>query len=245
MAVLAGVSVDYYTRMEQGRDTQPSPAVIRSLADALRLGHQERSHLYLLTGQAPPTAPISATVRPSVQALLDKLVPLPAYVLTPRLDIAAWNAATPAVLLDLAPLPADERNLARLTLLDPEVRRLWVDWESVAREAVAQLRAATGRYPGDARLRTLVDELLVTSTEFAAWWSTHDVSATCHLHKHVAHPEVGELRFFHETLELAADQLQLIAYLPVDSATAIACSRLASTRTETMSPAQPRLRAVD
>lgn len=246
VAALAGVSVDYYTRLEQGRDRRPSASVLGAIGHALRLGDDELEHLHLLAGAAPPrpSAPMPARVRPPVDALLTGLAPAPAYALTPRLDVVAWNTATVAVLFDPGAVPPDERNLARLTLLDPRLRRLWADWESVARETVAQLRAASGRYPADPRLRALIGELLVSSPEFAGWWAAHDVAAACHPHKQVDHPRAGALRFFHETLELTADALRVVVHLPADDATARACSALQRPEVATEAPPR-RLRALE
>ncbi len=242
VATLAGVSVDYYTRLEQGRDRHPSAAVLDALSLALRLTEDERSHLSLLAGQpAARTAPVAARqVRPSVHALLETLLPLPAYVLSQAADILAWNVAVPRVLFEPAAVPTDERNLVRMTIVDPQMRRLWVDWDDVAREGVAQLRDAAVRYPHDTRLRAMVGELLVTSPEFSRWWQEHDVAIACGRQKRVNHPECGSLRLYHESLHLVADGQIVVFYLPADDASTQAVRRL----TESAGNRAPALRLV-
>lgn len=239
VAVLAGVSVDYYTRLEQGRDEHPSLSIVRSIANALNLGPGERSHLFLLAGIAEPRS-YAAETRSSVTTLLDILMPSPAYVVTPVGDFVAWNDATSILWIDPATLPATHRNLVRMTFLDPRMRDLWVDWESIARENVSYLRATAARYPDDARLAGLVDELRCESTEFATWWDEHDVSVRRLPRKRFAHPTHGELAFFNEAMELVGEGLIFMVYVPADAASAAMCQKLTQHPVDTR-----RLRAVD
>lgn len=229
VAVLAGVSIDYYTRLEQGKDLHPSRSVVTALAQALRLDLDETSHLYLLADIAEPQsyAASADSVRRSVSTLLETLMPAPAYVVTPIGDFVAWNDATSILWIDPATLPPEERNLARLTLLDPRMRRLWVDWECMARESVGHLRAATVRFPQDTRLNALVGELLVKSPEFAGWWAEHDVAVRCSPRKRFTHPDEGDLAFFNESMELVGDGLLFMVYVPADPASQEVCRRLA------------------
>lgn len=130
--------------------------------------------------------------------------------------------------IDPARLAPNERNLARMTLLDPRMRQLWVEWEQLAREAVGHLRAATAMFPGDARLTNLVGELLVLSPEFALWWMEHDVALQRSRRKRFCHPEEGELAFYNESMEMVGEGLLFMVYLPVDVRTRDVCTRLAA-----------------
>jgi transcriptional regulator with XRE-family HTH domain len=239
VAVLAGVSVDYYTRLEQGRDEHPSLSIVRAIANALGLGAGERSHLFLLAGIAEP-GNYSAETRSSVTTLLDTLMPAPAYVVTPVGDFVAWNDATSILWIDPATLPPGQRNLARMTLLDPRMRELWVDWESIARETVAHLRATAARYPGDLRLEELVAELRAESPEFVAWWDEHNVTVRRSPRKRFSHPTHGELAFFNEAMELVGEGLLFMVYVPADLASATKCRTLAEQPVDAR-----RLRAVE
>jgi len=239
VAVLAGVSVDYYTRLEQGRDAHPSLSIVRSLANALGLGPGERTHLFLLAGIAEPRS-YAAETRSSVTTLLDTLMPAPAYVVTPVGDFVAWNDATSILWIDPATLPPEHRNLARMTILDPRMRDLWVDWESIAREAVAHLRATAAKYPDDSRLAALVAELRAESPEFVTWWDEHDVSVRRSARKRFSHPTHGELSFFNEAMELVGEGLLFMVFVPADEASAAICRALAQQPIDTR-----RLRPVE
>lgn len=222
VAVLAGVSVDYYTRLEQGRDQHPSPSIVRALATALKLTATERSHLFLLAGLTQPQS-YAAETRASVTTLLDTLMPAPAYVVTPPGDFVAWNDATSILWVDPATLPPEHRNLAWMTLLDPRMRELWVDWESIAKETVAYLRATTARYPDDPRLISLLAELRADSAEFVDWWNQNDVAVRRSPRKRFAHPTHGEISFYNESMELVGEGLLFMVYVPADAASAASC----------------------
>lgn len=239
VAVLAGVSVDYYTRLEQGRDEHPSFSIVRAIANALALGPGERSHLFLLAGIAEPQS-YAAETRSSVTTILDLLMPAPAYVVTPIGDFVAWNDATSILWIDAATLPPAHRNLARMTMLDPRMRELWVDWELIARETVAHLRATAARYPDDPRLAVLVGELRAESPEFVTWWDEHDVSVRRSPRKRFSHPTHGELAFFNESMELVGEGLVFMVYVPADPASAATCRTLAQQPIDNR-----RLRAVE
>ncbi|MCI3273402.1 helix-turn-helix domain-containing protein [Streptomyces cylindrosporus] len=194
VARLASISVDYYSRIEQGR-LQVSATVLGALARALRLDAGQQAYLYELAGK-----PIARRirrgpqrVRPSIHRLLDQLDRSPAMVLGRYNDILAWNAAATALYLDFAQLSLQERNYTRLLFLDPGIRNLHVEWEAAARLSAATLRLETAGNPDDARLTALVGELSVRSPEFRQWWGGRVVSSASHGTKHFRHPLAGPL----------------------------------------------------
>ncbi|MGK5530380.1 helix-turn-helix transcriptional regulator [Streptomyces sp. URMC 129] len=217
VAQLAGVSVDYYTRMEQGRVPHPSKAVLDALARALRLTADETWHLHQLarprtrpTGDRPAGA---QRVRPMLRRLLDGLTDTPAMVMGRCMDVLAWNEASSALLCDLASLTPGERNLARLTFLDPRTKELYADWSACARENVAYLHLEAGRRPDDPRLASLIGELSMRSEEFRRWWAEHPVRDKTSGVKRFHHPVVGDMELDYETLRVADDPDQaLITY---------------------------------
>src|SRR5215470_12545636 len=222
IASLAGMSVDYYIRLEQGRDLTPSPSVLDALARALRLDEIEREHLYSLVRPAvPPTlagpdagrnaAGGPAAIRPGVQLLLDG-IPTPAFVIGRRLDILATNRMARAMLADFDTRPVRDRNHARWIFLDPATRDLYVDWPVVARENVAILRRDAGRYPHDTELQALIGELSVASPEFRTWWAEHDVFARSYGTKRYRHPVVGPMTVHYEASALGDEDQMLYVY---------------------------------
>jgi transcriptional regulator with XRE-family HTH domain len=222
IASLAGMSVDYYVRLEQGRDLTPSPSVLDALARALRLDDVEREHLYsLVRPAAPPTlagpdaggsaADGPAPIRPGVRLLLDG-IPTPAFVIGRRLDILATNRMARAMLADFDARPVRDRNHARWIFLDPATRDLYVDWPVVARENVAILRRDAGRYPHDTELQALIGELSVASPEFRTWWAEHDVLARSYGTKRYHHPVVGPITVHYEASALGDEDQVLYVY---------------------------------
>jgi transcriptional regulator with XRE-family HTH domain len=203
LALLAGVSVDYYTRLEQGRAGQPSDAVLDALAQALRLSHAERVHLVdLARSNSLGPSPAPSTVRPGIQRLLDLLDRVPAQVADHRGNVLAWNALNAAIGTDWGARPPEERNAARYVFLDPEARALFPDWQESAEETVASLRLAAGRHPDDAELAGLIDELSATSADFRRLWAMRDVQLKAHGTKRIAHPVVGMLTVSYESFTL-------------------------------------------
>src|SRR5690348_5381815 len=192
VAVLAGVNVDYYTRLEQGRERHPSPQVIDALGRALRLDAEARAHLYRLAEAAQgdrPRAHVADQVSPALRQLMDGYPNTPAYVMNRTLDILATNALADAL---YAPFePAD--NLARMTFLDPAGRSFYTDWDRAAQATVANLRQATGFDPSDPRLAELVRTLTDQSADFARLWNAHTVRGKTRDAKHFLHPDVGPL----------------------------------------------------
>jgi transcriptional regulator with XRE-family HTH domain len=217
VALLAGVSVDYYTQMERGNLGGVSDNVLQALAGALQLDEAERAHLFNLARTATPARarPRSGPqrVRPSVQRLLDAMTEVPAYVRTGRLDILAANrlgSALYAPVLADQPLPV---NLARFLFLEPHGGDFYVDWDKTANDAVAILRGEAGRNPHDRRLQDLVGELSTRSPEFRARWAAHNVRLHRTGGKQLHHPVAGDLELTYEALALPADPgLTMITY---------------------------------
>ncbi|MET7548344.1 MULTISPECIES: helix-turn-helix domain-containing protein [unclassified Streptomyces] len=215
LAQLAGVSVAYYTRLEQGNGRNVSAEVLDSIARALQLTDAEHAHLTHLAKPKQKKKPAGRIqqVRGTLRTLLDAMDGVPAYVVGRRSDILAWNRMAAAIFGDWAEMPAQERNWARLIFLRPEYRDLFVDWEQKAIDIVCQLRMDAGRYPDDPRLSALVGELSVKTEEFRRLWATHDVKEKCHGIKHLRHPLVGELDLRLESFHLADDHEQsLVTY---------------------------------
>ncbi|GAA2628692.1 helix-turn-helix transcriptional regulator [Paractinoplanes durhamensis] len=217
VAMLAGVSVDYYTRLERGNLSGVSDSVLEALARALQLDDAERIHLLDLARTANATISTvrgrrrtSASLRPGVQQVLDSMTMSPAYVRNGRLDILGVNALGRAV---FSPLFAGPPNLARFIFLDAAAQEFYLDWEELAGDVVALLRAEAGRDPYDKKLSDLVGELSTRSEVFRSWWAVHNVRLHATGVKRLHHPEVGDLTLGYESMELTADTgLRLNAY---------------------------------
>ncbi len=219
VALLAGVSTDYYTKLERGNLSGVSESVLEAIAGALQLDESERTHLFDLarTAQAGISARRRRTtpqqaIRPSVQRVIDS-IDAPAYVRNNRLDLLAINQLGRALLSDLYVDETSRPNLARYMFLDRRSRDFYVEWEAVAKDAVAALRIEAGRNAYDRGLTDLVGELSTRSEEFRTWWASHNVrlhrTSTKKMHHHVA----GELELTGEALVLPGDAgLTIIAY---------------------------------
>ncbi|MFJ5773282.1 helix-turn-helix transcriptional regulator [Streptomyces sp. NPDC093094] len=210
VASLAGMSVDYYTRLEQSRGPRPSRQMLTALARALRLGEDERDHLFHLTGEEPPRRDTaSAYVRPGLLLILDRLHDSPAQVVTDTGDVLAQNALSKALTGDADGRPPRERNLVRRFFLDPATRELFPeeDRPDLARAHVASLRAVTAAHPGDREAAALVTGLRSRSPEFARLWERHEVAVRRSSTKRFRHPVVGLLELECETL-LSPDHRQ-------------------------------------
>lgn len=220
IAHLAGVSVAYYTRLEQGQSRNASPAVLNAIANALRLNEDERVHLVDLARpvrKAKPTAR-QERIRHGVRTLIESFDKVPAVVLGQRTDVLAWNPLAHALLTGhLDPTspdrPVERPNMARLVFLDDHARDLYVNWTAESRDLVAYLRMVAGRNPDDPHLAALIGELSVKSAEFAALWSAHPVRDKTHGVRDFRHPLVGRLVLSFEALPVpgSTDQ-RLIAY---------------------------------
>jgi transcriptional regulator with XRE-family HTH domain len=202
LAQLSGISVDYYTRLEQGRAKNVSDAVLGALARALRLDDDEEAYLRNLAAPGRRGVPRPQRVRPELQQLLDA-IQAPAFVFGRHLDVLAWNALGGAISFDFGRLA--ERNIAKLSFLDERAKELYPEWDTVAREVVANLRAEGGRHPGDSEFTRLVEELSRGSAEFRALWAEHAVQEKAQGWKVMRNPVVGELRLRYETLRLPGD----------------------------------------
>lgn len=230
VAALAGVSVSYYERLEQARAPRPSPQVLAALSTALRLTAAEREHLARLAGQVPPGTDADREPVPAdAHRLLDRLGPIPAYLVDERQDIVAWNEAACELITDFGLLAPEERNTVRLSIrLGDSLCSAPAGAEGdFARQAAAQLRAAGARYPADRVLGGLVNEFAAHSPDFAAGWRDHDVRPLPTLHKHLHHPRLGELELDRQTLLLPGTGLQLVMYTAEPgSPSAMALARL-------------------
>jgi transcriptional regulator with XRE-family HTH domain len=247
VATLAGVSIDYLVRLEQGRDTKPSPSVIAALADALRLDDGQRRELYTLAmaSQAselcPAARPLARAVAPTVTALLKGLGATPAFVAGPANDVLAWNDAWEQLVRPLGMLDGAVLNFARYVFLHPAARTVYPDWIAAADEQVSRLRAASGRWEADHDFAMLMDELR-TSPDFNERWSMFGTTEKRRGTTRIVHPDLGQLRFNYEVLLLAddIDEQRLITWLPADDSTATALARVGDTAVPS-SPAQLRV----
>ncbi len=220
VAVLAGVSVPYYTRLERGDLSGVSEGVLEALADALRLEDAERVHLFDLAREAHPTArprrrrPAAPRIRPELQWTLDAVTAGAAYIGNDRLDILATNGLARALFSDLYETPGLAPNFARFCFLDPRAASFYPDWDAAARTTAEILRSAAGRDPRDRALSDLVGELATRSEAFRAHWAAHNVRFHASADKRFNHPVVGELSLSFNRLELAGDPgLTLFTYV--------------------------------
>ncbi|WP_329016303.1 helix-turn-helix transcriptional regulator [Micromonospora rifamycinica] len=212
VAQLAGVSVDYYTRLEQGRHASPSEEVLEALARVFRLEAAARAHLSDLAHpvRRRTKQPPAQRVRPAMQQLIASMREHPALVLGRRTDVLAANTLAREVFTDWTRMPPGERNYARWMFLDSAAAELFLDWPTVAAEVVGTLRLYAGRHPEDARLNELVGELTIASAEFSAWWNGHQVHERTHGVKRMAHPAVGPITLRYEALPLPGDEDQVL-----------------------------------
>ncbi|WP_258804588.1 helix-turn-helix domain-containing protein [Pseudarthrobacter sp. NS4] len=214
VARLAGVSTDYYVRLEQGRNIHPSRTVLEAVSRALRLDSSEHAHMVDLLencSNAPRAgSPAVQGVRPALRHLLEAVGDVPAMVLGRRSDVLAGNRMAFLLFTDFSALPASERNLTRWLVLDPAAKALFRDWKTVAAEAAGALRLDVGRHPNDPQANQLVGELAVNSEHFRQWWAGHRVATrsagTVRLH----HPAVGDLELNFENLVLPDDPDQTL-----------------------------------
>lgn len=217
VAQLSGVSVTWYTWLEQARDITVSRQVLDSLASALRLSSAERSHLFVLAGSPLPAEPgRHGTVPATLRALVDTLDPNPAHVINSSWDLLAYNRGYANLVGGLDDLPDEERNSIWLLFTRPSMRTLLVDWQREAREILGQFRASAGKNPGNQRIAALVDALLAESPTFASMWSAHPIQAFASATKHFSHPEAGRVDLNYTKLTVAEDPDQhLVVFLPV------------------------------
>jgi transcriptional regulator with XRE-family HTH domain len=216
VASLAGVSVEYYKRLERGNVSGVSELVLEGLARALQLDEAERAHLFDLARAASPVAPkrarpIKHKIRPVVQRILDQIT-APATVRNARLDYIGANALGRALYAPVFDSREQPANSARFTFSDPAAADFYPEWDRVATELVAHLRSEAGRNPYDRQLSDLVGELSTRSDEFRVRWAAHNVRFHHTGTKHIQHPVVGELDLRYETMELGADGLTVAIF---------------------------------
>ncbi|MEU9497442.1 helix-turn-helix transcriptional regulator [Streptomyces sp. NPDC048196] len=221
LAQLAGVSVDHYVRLEQGRTLHFSEAVLDAVARALRLETVEREHLYRLArpwsaSDRTEAAAQPQQVRPGLRRLLDSAGDVPAYIVGRNTDVLAWNRLAAALITDFGALPPRQRNLARLVFLDEGMRSLYADWRGKASDVAAYLRLDAGRHPDDPRTVGLLDELSAASPEFREAWAEHQLKDKTHGRYTYLHPVVGKLDLGFETLRLPDDPDQALIAHTVD-----------------------------
>lgn len=235
LATLAGISVDYLTRMEQGRETNPSVDVLDALRRALQLSSDEWLHMKNLSKgancpEACPTAVPDSPLEASTLTMLEQLNPMPAFVLEQTADVTAWNGAYGGLMAATGLFDLDPPNLVRYTFLMPEARSLFPDWDAVAMEQLGNLRAATARWPQDTRFRELVGELAMESSTFANLWACQEVGEKRRGEKHLTHPEAGELNMTFEVLSIPGpSERMLVTYLASDDVTSRSLEELATT----------------
>ena len=241
VALLAGISVEYYTRLERGTVGGVSDSVLDGLVHALQLDEAERDHLYRLVRTATTSAgaarrrtPSKQRVRPAIQRILERM-PMPAYLRNGRFDVLAANDLGRALYSPLydqaaAHTPGDPPNSARFCFLDPAATDYFVDYDTIANDCVAFLRAEAGRNPYDRGLTDLIGELSTRSEDFRRRWAAHDVRYHRTGRKRLHHPLVGDLELDYEALELPGDPGQRINVYtaPPDSPAEEALSLLAS-----------------
>ncbi|MFF4442578.1 helix-turn-helix domain-containing protein [Streptomyces sp. NPDC001621] len=235
LAALAGVSVEYLERLERGRDTNPSHAVLAALAEALQLSDSEKQHLATLAMKRhsaallPPPRPVSDDTRPTVRTLLDHLDPTPASVFGPICNLVAWNSAWEAMVRPLGLLDEKSPNLIRYHFLNPMARRIFAQsgWADKADELVGWLRSAQPDWGSADEFRALVDDLSVVP-EFASRWAAHPVAAcTRPSGTSFSHPDAGILNITTEVLLVAEAGQWLQVWVPADEGTASAIKTFA------------------
>jgi len=244
VAQLAGVSVDYYVRLERGRRVNVSESVLDALARALCLSETERAHLLAIArpsrkrpGPVPPQR-----VRPGLRRVLDSVTDLPAIVLGRRLDVLATNHLARVFYADFEALPRLERNMARFMFFDDIARELYVDWPAAARSIVGSLRLYAGRHPTDPQLAELVGDLSIRDSDFRRWWADHEVHTRSYGTKRYHHPVVGDLTLACEVFTTTDDPEQTLGLHAAEagSPSEQALHLLASWTAAPTAPALPR-----
>jgi transcriptional regulator with XRE-family HTH domain len=216
-ATLAGVSIDYLIRLEQGRHREPSAEVLSALASALGLGLDERSHLFALAGRHDPYPQriLQRVASPAAARLVERAQPSPAWLLNRVKDILLWNTAAALLLGDPALLPEAERNYVRLTFAS---RDMWIDDDLVCSDTVAHLRQTALPLEAEAA-RPLIDKLIQELPEFATLWDRHDVRRSCGSFRAIHHPDFGPLTFTTEIVDIDEGDMHVVIYEPKDDRT--------------------------
>jgi transcriptional regulator with XRE-family HTH domain len=216
VALLAGVSVTWYTWLEQGRRINASPDVLRAIGRALRLDDAGRAHLLALAHPMPSPVPAPVSAPSALVRLITSMEPAPAYVLGPHWEFLAWNAAEARLYPRIESLDGVRRNLLWALFADPYTRQLIVDWDIHARQALAEFRAATTLSRTDPELVELVAELSGASATFAEWWAEHDVAGFETRLRRFVHPAAGPLTFEYQQLApVEWPSLRVVCLLPL------------------------------
>ncbi|MEV8527212.1 helix-turn-helix transcriptional regulator [Streptomyces sp. NPDC052000] len=200
VALLAGMSTDYYIRLEQGRERHPSEQVLRAIAGTLRLDDAATAHLFRLGLSVVGTVAATRTVAPELLRLMDGMRDAPAFVVGAAQDVLAANAMARELYRGFARYD----NLLRMIFLDPFARDFYADWDHAARIAVGNLRASSSQFPQDERIERVVGELSVRSPAFTGLWARYEVRPRTHEDKHFRHPRVGEIRLHFEALAVTS-----------------------------------------
>jgi transcriptional regulator with XRE-family HTH domain len=218
VAVLAGVSVSWYTWLEQGRDIQPSADALRRIAKVLKLDRVEAAHLFALSALEAPPVESGGAVSAGLEMLVRAINPIPAYVRNTRLDILAWNDAIADLFVDYGSLQPHERNTLRLLFLYVPYRTLILDWEQMARGMISAFRAARAHAQAHGKAApfdSLVEELSELSAEFRAWWQDTEVKGFDEGRKRLRHPDKGVMEFTYVALTPEGrPDLSLVTYIP-------------------------------
>ncbi|WP_431038468.1 helix-turn-helix transcriptional regulator [Streptomyces sp. P6-2-1] len=217
VALLAGMSADYYTRMEQGRVTHASDAIVNGLCEALRLNETERDYLFTLfsprAAHAAPRKRAAKEVRPVLRQMMDQMDDTAAFVVGAGMEVLAMNDLAIALLHDFTKETGLSRSLARWAFLTPEGRAFYLDWDAAAADMAAILRRDATNRPDDRHVNELIGELSVKSAEFRRWWSQHKVYQCSFGTKRLMHPLVGELHIAYETFPVPGKpEQQLFLY---------------------------------
>lgn len=217
VAQLAGVSVDHYTRLEQGRGSSPSAAVVSALAGALQCDLDQRDHLFHLAGLSAPPRRAGRHTSPGLVALANRLLDIPVVISTDIGEVVWRNALARTLLWDLPEEGERERNLVWLWFTDPGSRPMpESDWPRVSAAHVSDLRATYSRRSGDPDVTALVGDLLAAGGEFGELWRRHEVAVRRSDLKTILHPEVGAVRLRCEVLLTQAEDLRLLAFFPLE-----------------------------
>ncbi|CAN5309526.1 helix-turn-helix transcriptional regulator [soil metagenome] len=218
---MSGVSLTWYTWLEQGRDINVSRQVLNAIARTLLLDPAEAEHMAALAGigvDATRTPDAVAQAPESLQRLLRAITPNPAYAITPHWDVVAWNEAYAALFTDITTIAPERRNLLWMVFTNMSVRHLLVDWEIEARRLMAQFRAEAGHLIAHEPYQGLLLRLNEASTEFRQWWPHHDVAHFASRRREFDHPVAGRLAFDHHKLTLADHPgLRIVVYTPTGS----------------------------
>jgi transcriptional regulator with XRE-family HTH domain len=247
LAQIAGISVEYYQRLEQGRATRPSEEVLNAIARVLRLDDVRRAHLHHLAYPSrrgvPTTDRAVGRLRPELQHMLTLIDRIPALIINDRFDVLAANPLATRMFTAVDTAPAAKCNMARYLFLDPSARDFYVEWADVAAATVGQLRLTAGRHPDDPELAVLVAELTTGSTDFRELWSAGDVEQRSCGAKSFRHPAVGVLTLHYENFESVSNPRQrLVTFTPEAQSPTEAALQLLATWA---APEQARPRPAD